>query len=134
MLLGATGLLKGHRATSHWNVRDLLPLVGAIPVDQRVVEDRNPITAGGVTLGIDFGLVIVSRMRDERFAQLQQLLNEYDPHPPFNAGTPRHTQAHPGTPRLAGPELTANIRKMLAPGREATRQAALEAQKRLALV
>ncbi|HXY03814.1 MAG TPA: DJ-1/PfpI family protein [Terriglobales bacterium] len=88
LILGAAGLLTGYRATSHWRFRDLLPLFGATPVEERVVTDRNRVTGGGVTAGIDFGLVIASRLRGRRAAEVLQLYNEYDPHPPFAAGTP----------------------------------------------
>jgi transcriptional regulator GlxA family with amidase domain len=89
IVLGAAGLLRGYRATSHWGALDLLPLVGAEPVrDQRVVIDRNRITAGGVTAGIDFGLTLVARMMGDRVAKTIQLALEYDPHPPYDAGTP----------------------------------------------
>ena len=88
LLLGAAGLLKGYNATSHWYVRDLLPLMGAATVKDRVVEDRNRITAGGVTAGIDFGLTLAARLRGEEAAKRIQLLLEYDPKPPFAAGTP----------------------------------------------
>ena len=88
LVLGAAGLLKGYDATSHWKFRDLLPLFGAKPVEERVVTDRNRITGGGVTAGIDFGLVIASRLRGRQAAEILQLYNEYDPHPPFTAGTP----------------------------------------------
>jgi cyclohexyl-isocyanide hydratase len=121
LLLGAAGLLQGYRATSHWTVRDLLPLLGAEPVAQRVVEDRNRITAGGVTAGIDFGLRIAARLRDEQYAKMLQLMLEYDPQPPFPAGSPDG----------AGPELTNHIRERRAPAVEAARQAALTARKRL---
>src|SRR5205085_3492663 len=75
LILGSAGLLKGYRATSHWAFRDLLPLLGAIPVAERVVEDRNRITGGGVTSGIDFGLVVSARMRDAHYAEMLQLVN-----------------------------------------------------------
>ena len=88
LILGAAGLLKGYQATSHWRFRDLLPMFGATPVEERVVADRNRITGGGVTAGIDFGLVIASRPRGRHAAEVLQLYNEYDPHPPFGAGTP----------------------------------------------
>jgi cyclohexyl-isocyanide hydratase len=88
MILGAAGLLKDYRATCHWRFRDLLPMFGATPVEERVVTDRNRITGGGVTAGIDFGLVIASRLRGRQAAEVVQLYNEYDPHPPFGAGTP----------------------------------------------
>jgi cyclohexyl-isocyanide hydratase len=93
LVLGAAGLLHGYRATSHWSVRDLLPLVGAEPVAERVVEDGNRITGGGVTAGIDFGLTWVARLAGDDLAQGVQLGYEYDPHPPFQSGTP--DQAEP---------------------------------------
>jgi cyclohexyl-isocyanide hydratase len=121
LALGAAGLLRGYRATSHWTVRDLLPLFGAEPVAERVVEDRNRITGGGVTAGIDFGLRVVARLRDEQYAKMLQLVFEYDPQPPLQAGSPEG----------AGAELTDHVRVRRAPAVEAAHQAALEAQKRL---
>jgi len=91
LILGAAGLLNGYQATCHWRFRDLLPMFGATPVEERVVTDRNRITGGGVTAGIDFGLVIASRLRGRQAAEVLQLYNEYDPHPPFAAGTPAAT-------------------------------------------
>jgi putative intracellular protease/amidase len=88
LVLGAAGLLDGKRATSHWVVRDLLNLFGATPVDERVVVDGNVITGAGVTAGIDLGLIVVERLRDKEYARSVQLLAEYDPQPPFDAGTP----------------------------------------------
>jgi cyclohexyl-isocyanide hydratase len=88
LLLGAAGLLRGYKATSHWMVRDELRSMGAIPVRERVVIDRNRITGGGVTAGIDFGLTLCALMRGEAAAQNIQLIIEYAPAPPFNAGTP----------------------------------------------
>ncbi|PZO71700.1 MAG: hypothetical protein DI640_14110 [Sphingomonas taxi] len=88
MLLGAAGLLDGYRATSHWAARDLLPLFGAEPVNDRVVFDRNRVTGAGVTAGMDFGLAIVERLRDQTYAEATQLGAEYAPEPPFNSGTP----------------------------------------------
>lgn len=87
LILGAAGLLEGYRATSHWAARDLLADFGAIPTDQRVVRDRNRITGAGVTSGLDFGLTMVSELRDSFYAECAQLLAEYDPHPPFNSGS-----------------------------------------------
>jgi cyclohexyl-isocyanide hydratase len=121
LVLGAAGLLRGYRATSHWTVRDLLPLLGAEPVAQRVVEDRNRITGGGVTDGVDFGLQVPARLRSEQYAKMLQLAFEYDPQPPFHAGSPNG----------AGGEITSHLRERRAPAVEAARQAALEAQKRL---
>ena len=88
LLLGAAGLLAGYKATSHWATKALLPIFGATPVDARVVEDRNRITGGGVTAGIDFGLTLVGRLRDRQYAEAVQLAAEYDPKPPFAAGSP----------------------------------------------
>ncbi|PCJ42964.1 MAG: thiamine biosynthesis protein ThiJ [SAR86 cluster bacterium] len=88
LLLGAAGLLKGYRATSHWYTRDHLALMGATPVNERVVQDRNRITGGGVTAGIDFGLTLAALLKSEEDAKRYQLLMEYAPAPPFNAGTP----------------------------------------------
>ncbi|MFN3651805.1 MAG: DJ-1/PfpI family protein [Armatimonadota bacterium] len=88
LVLGAAGLLAGYRATSHWAMRDsVLPLFGATPVKARVVVDRNRMTGGGVTAGIDFGLQLAARLRNERMARALQLSAEYDPQPPFDAGT-----------------------------------------------
>lgn len=90
LVLGAAGLLKGFKATSHWVARPLLTDVGATPVDARVVIDRNRITGAGVSAGLDLGLTIVGMLRDRPYAETLQLLAEYAPEPPFNAGTP-HT-------------------------------------------
>jgi cyclohexyl-isocyanide hydratase len=89
LLLGAAGLLKGYKATSHWAARDLLSAFGAVPTDARVVVDRNRITGGGVTAGIDFGLVLLAKLRGDDAAKLTQLAMEYDPAPPFNSGSPK---------------------------------------------
>ncbi len=88
LVLGAAGLLDGYDATTHWAYTDLLPLFGARPVRRRVVIDRNRITAGGVTAGIDFALHLVADLVDEGAAQAIQLGLEYDPEPPFRCGHP----------------------------------------------
>lgn len=87
LILGAAGLLKGYKATSHWSVRHVLERFGAIPTDARVVHDRNRITGAGVTAGLDFGLAMLGKLRGRTYAECTQLLNEYDPHPPFNASS-----------------------------------------------
>jgi cyclohexyl-isocyanide hydratase len=114
MLLGAAGLLRGYKATSHWAYRDLLPLFGAVPVHQRVVIDRNRITGGGVTAGIDFGLTLLSILLGENVAKATQLSLEYDPHPPFDAGTPE----------MAGPQLTQAVLAQIGPRLEKVRELA----------
>lgn len=101
LLLGAAGLLKGYDATAHWAVADLLPLMGARHVDKRVVQDRNRMTAGGVTAGIDFALSLVSAMKDEELARRVSLMIEYAPEPPFASGTPAQ----------AGPTRTGAMRE-----------------------
>jgi len=89
LLLGAAGLLQGYKATSHWAAREGLSAFGAEPTDARVVVDRNRITGGGVTAGIDFGLVVLAKLRGDDAAKLTQLAMEYDPEPPFNSGSPK---------------------------------------------
>lgn len=89
MILGQAGLLRGKRATSHWVAHPLLKDFGAIPVDERVVWDGQLVTGAGVSAGLDLGLAIVARLRDKPYAQGVQLLAEYAPQPPFNAGTPK---------------------------------------------
>lgn len=88
LVLGAAGLLKGYRAATHWSAMHILPTLGAIPVDERVVIDRNRVTGGGVTAGIDFGLTLIAHIWGEDQAKLIQMGNEYNPHPPFDAGHP----------------------------------------------
>ena len=87
-ILGAAGLLRGRRATTHWAFTELLPLVGATHEKRRVVRDGNLITAGGVTSGIDFGLEVVAEIAGEEVAKSIQLGLEYDPRPPFASGHP----------------------------------------------
>lgn len=88
LVLGAAGLVKGYRSACHWASVDQLAYFGATPVSERIVEDRNRFSGGGVTSGIDFALALAARIRGEDFAQFIQLSIEYDPHPPFDAGSP----------------------------------------------
>ena len=87
-LLGAAGLLDGLSATGHWFLRGGLGEYGAIPCDDRIVEEGKIITAAGVSSGIDMGLLLIARLRGDMVAQAIQLGIEYDPDPPFNAGSP----------------------------------------------
>jgi cyclohexyl-isocyanide hydratase len=109
LILGAAGLLRGYRATSHWAALETLSDVGATPVSERVVRDRNRITGAGVTAGLDFGLTMVAELRDRLYAEGTQLGCEYDPDPPFNAGSLR----------TASPEVREIMQSMYAsfPGR-----------------
>jgi cyclohexyl-isocyanide hydratase len=109
LLLGAAGLLKGYKATSHWATRDALRAFGAEPVDARVVVDRNRITGGGVTAGIDFGLVLLAKLRGDEAAKLTQLAMEYDPEPPFLSGSPK--TAEPSTIQQAMAFMVAHAEK-----------------------
>lgn len=111
LILGAAGLLDGYRAASHWAWRENLRLFGAEPVATRVVFDRNRVTGGGVTAGIDFAFALMAAIRGEAHARLVQLGLEYDPQPPFDSGNPDR----------AGPELVARYHERmqaLAPDRE----------------
>jgi cyclohexyl-isocyanide hydratase len=116
LVLGAAGLLDGYEATTHWAYTDLLPLFGARPVRRRVVVDRNRITAGGVTAGIDFGLRLIADIAGEPMAQACQLALEYDPEPPFRSG-------HPDVSPAA---IVERVRKIMEPRVEAQRSKARE--------
>ena len=93
LLLGAAGLLDGYRATTHWMSVGFLPRFGAMHVDRRVVIDRNRITGGGVTAGIDLALVIAAELYGGGTSQAIQLAIEYQPAPPFNSGSPHSAPA-----------------------------------------
>jgi cyclohexyl-isocyanide hydratase len=88
LILAAAELLRGYRATCHWAFREQLALLGVEVVRERVVIDRDRLTAAGVTSGIDLGLILLSLLFDEATAKMAQLMMEYDPKPPFDAGTP----------------------------------------------
>ena len=89
LVLAAAGLLNGYKATTHWLSQDLLKLFNVEVTEERVVIDRNRITGGGVTAGIDFGLSVVAKIYGENAAKEIQLMMEYDPAPPFNSGSPK---------------------------------------------
>jgi len=108
LVLGAAGLLKGYRAATHWMAVDFLSAFGAIPAKTRVCVDRNRITGGGVTAGIDFALTLVSIMVDRKTAEAIQLRLEYNPAPPFNSGSPDS----------ASPEVLALLKARMAPGQQ----------------
>lgn len=105
LVLGAAGLLDGYRSACHWIWRPFLARFGAVPVAERIVRDRNRISGGGVTAGIDFGLALAAELAGAEAARMIQLALEYDPQPPFGAGSPEG----------AGPELVARYRAMVAP-------------------
>lgn len=118
LVLGAAGLLKGYRATTHWSAVEALPLFGATLSRERVCIDRNRITGGGVTAGIDFALTLVATLVDRATAEMVQLRLEYNPAPPFDAGSPDTAPA----------EVLATMSERIAPFRarrmDAVRQAA----------
>jgi cyclohexyl-isocyanide hydratase len=93
LVLGAAGLLRGYRAATHWTAMDLLGEFGATATQTRVCIDRNRITGGGVTAGIDFALTLVSLLVDRKAAETIQLGIEYNPAPPFSAGSPETAPA-----------------------------------------
>jgi putative intracellular protease/amidase len=94
LLLAAAGLLDGRRATSHWLALDRLKGFGAEPTGERVVLDGKYATAAGVSSGIDMGLTLLGRIAGDEHAQAVQLLIEYDPQPPHDAGSPEKAPAH----------------------------------------
>ncbi|MEE1752039.1 DJ-1/PfpI family protein [Streptomyces sp. SP18CS02] len=93
LLLAAAGLLNGRRATSHWLFLDHLKEFGVDPTGQRVVFDGKYVTAAGVSSGIDMGLTLAGRIAGDEHAQAVQLMIEYDPRPPYDAGSPEKAPA-----------------------------------------
>ncbi|MEU6803731.1 MULTISPECIES: DJ-1/PfpI family protein [Streptomyces] len=94
LILAGAGLLEGRRATSHWLALDFLKQYGAEPTGERVVFDGKYVTAAGVSSGIDMGLTLIGRIAGDEHAQAVQLMTEYDPQPPYDAGAPHKAPAH----------------------------------------
>ncbi len=93
LVMGAAGLLRGYKATTHWSCHDLLAILGAEPVDRRVVIDRDRLTAAGVTSGIDGALALAGLLHGRETAERIQLGMEYQPEPPTDAGSPHTSPA-----------------------------------------
>jgi cyclohexyl-isocyanide hydratase len=108
LVLGSAGLLKGYKATTHWTAMEYLGAYGALPTKTRVCVDRNRITGGGVTAGIDFALTLVSHLVDRPTAEMIQLRLEYNPAPPFTSGSPD----------TAPPDVLARLQQRNPAGRE----------------
>jgi cyclohexyl-isocyanide hydratase len=121
LVLGAAGLLKGRRATSHWAAIDHLALLGATPVREKVVIDGNIVTGAGVTSGIDFALKLAAILEGEEVARAIQLQIEYDPEPPFDSGSPKS----------AAPALVERLKSRMAPLNEARKVTAARVGKKL---
>jgi cyclohexyl-isocyanide hydratase len=121
LVLGAAGLLSGYRAASHWLFEDQLPLFGATPVRERIVHDRNRITGGGITAGIDFGFYLAAQLAGEDVAKSIQLMIEYNPAPPFSSGTPE----------TADPGLVSSMRASMAARLQNRREISARAARRM---
>src|SRR5215475_2588010 len=121
LVLGAAGLLKGYRAATHWSAVEYLSAFGAIPTKTRVCADRNRVTGGGVTAGIDFALTLVSMLRDRKTAEAIQLRLEYNPAPPFNSGSPD----------TAPSEVVARLKERIAQNQTRRSEAVARAAERL---
>lgn len=121
LLLGAAGLIDGYRSACHWMWREFLPPFGAQPVAERVVRDRNRLSGGGVTSGIDFGFTLATELAGEEAARMIQLGLEYDPQPPLDSGSPEK----------AGQERVARAVAAAQPALELARAAVAAAARRL---
>ena len=124
LVLAAAGLLKGKRATCHWAAIEHLKLLGAIPVHERVVMDGNIVTGAGVASGIDFALKLAAILDGEAVAREVQLQIEYDPAPPFNAGSPK----------TASPETLATLKTRMAKLNEERRTVATRVGRKLGVI
>ena len=103
LLLGAAGLLRGYRAAVHWGAREALSQFGAELSSERVCIDRNRLTGGGVTAGVDFGITVAGHWAGENMGRVIELLLEYAPQPPYGTGRPE----------LADPQSLAAARAVL---------------------
>jgi cyclohexyl-isocyanide hydratase len=121
LVLGAAGLLKGYRAATHWSAMECLAAFGATATKTRVCIDRNRVTGGGVTAGIDFALTLVSMLLDRTTAEAIQLRLEYNPAPPFNSGSPD----------TAPSEVLALMKQRIAPSQARRNEAVARAAARL---
>lgn len=108
LILGMAGLLDGYRAATHWSCYEALKEMGVEGSHERVCIDRNRISGGGVTAGVDFGLTVVAQLKNQAAAELTQLALEYDPKPPFDSGHPR--SAKPEIIAMAENDLAGVIR------------------------
>lgn len=108
LILGAAGLLRGKRATSHWAALEALRALGAIPVEERVVRDGNIITGAGVSAGMDFGASLVGELRGHVMAEVATLV-EYAPEPPYSSGT--MSQARPEVAAAGGDDVVRFLRR-----------------------
>lgn len=121
LVLGAAGLLRGYRASTHWSAMECLAPFGATPTKTRVCVDRNRITGGGVTAGIDFALTLVEMLVDRKTAEAIQLGLEYNPAPPFQSGSPETAPA----------EVLALVESRIGPRRASRNEAIVRAAARL---
>ena len=103
LLLGAAGLLRGYRAAVHWGAKENLSQFGAEPSSERVCVDRNRLTGGGITAGVDFGIAVAGHWGGENMGRVIELIMEYAPQPPFKTGRPE----------LADPQTLAAARTAL---------------------
>jgi transcriptional regulator GlxA family with amidase domain len=109
LALASAGLLDGVESVTHWSAMDMLRKLGAIPVQERLVMRGKIVTAAGVSAGIDMALALAAKIAGEPFARALQLALEYDPQPPFDAGSPQK----------AGPEIVKLIAELMAPAMHA---------------
>jgi len=123
LLLGAAGLIDGYKSACHWMWRHYLPQFGAEPVAARVVRDRNRLSGGGVTSGIDFAFTLATELAGEEAARMIQLGLEYDPQPPLDSGSPEK----------AGAERVARARAAQAPWIAGVETQIAQAAQRLSL-